>query len=111
MAELLECPDGRFGGRPERAGQLVGDERVAEAREALLDVEHLRAAVARSEDPHVPSVRRPRGRRKRGERYRCGARSRRIASFGFAPITRATSCPPLNRISDGIDITPYVRVA
>ena len=38
--------------------------------------------------------------------YKCGARSRRIASFGLAPITRATSCPPLNRISEGIDMTP-----
>ena len=36
---------------------------------------------------------------------------RRMASFGRAPITRATSSPSLNRISDGIDITPYVRVA
>ena len=37
---------------------------------------------------------------------RCGSRSRRIASLGRAPVTLATSLPALNRINEGIDITP-----
>ncbi len=37
---------------------------------------------------------------------RCGSTSRRIASFGLAPTTRATSLPPLNRINEGMLITP-----
>ena len=37
---------------------------------------------------------------------RCGSRSRRMASLGRAPVTLTTSLPALNRISEGIDITP-----
>ena len=109
VAEVLERADGGFRGGSEPPRQLTGCQGVPEGRQPLLDVQDLGPLVAATEDAHATSLRLDRVPRKRGGSagvYRCGARSRRIASFGFAPMTRATSCPPLNRMRDGIDITP-----
>src|SRR5206468_10047773 len=65
VSELLERPDGGFRGGPECPGQLTGRERVAQRGQTLLDVEHLRAVVARAEHAHGSSVRRRTGRGKR----------------------------------------------
>src|SRR5262245_31024276 len=106
MAELLEGTDRHLRRGAERPRQLVRRERVPERGQPLLDVQDLGTPVARMEHAHHASLRPAECRRKRAARYRCGARSRTIASFGLAPITRATSCPPLDRMSDGIDMTP-----
>ena len=114
MPFLLEPADRGLGARSEGPDELRAFDVGAERRQPRLDVGDLRTAVARVKDAHriesawahdttatgtVSGV----GRR---SYTRCGSRSRRIASFGRAPVTRTTSLPALNRISDGIDITP-----
>ena len=120
----LERADRGVGGGSERAVSLRVVDRDAERDQALLDVGDLGAAVAEAEDAHTRKCAPPGGARQTTRsggaspsagcawwfapagQARCGSRSRRIASFGRAPITRATSRPPLNRISDGMLMTP-----
>ena len=110
----LEPSDGRLRRRAERPVALRVVDGGAERPQPRLDVRDLRTSVARTIDAHRSesagtrdaTATAPSPGVGKWPYARCGSRSRRMASLGRAPVTLTTSLPALNRISEGMDITP-----